>query len=336
MNDTIKWYRVPLDKEKLKLLSQRSDLMGFKQSLSHLILWAITGTTSYYFFKIAFWEGFVISLLLHGLIGSHFLHAHHELSHGTVFKTKYLNLLFLKIFSLLGFLNYHVYIMSHGQHHKKTCFTDGDREVVLPRKPSINLIFLIQLFTINIFSKGGLIHTLKHFINISTNQFDKPFNSWDKELFSGKPKEREKAKNWARFVLTFHTMVLLISSIIGDPIISVLISLHVFIFRWHHYFLNETQHTGLQSNINDFRKNTRSIRINPISEFLYWHMNWHIEHHMYTSVPCYNLKKLHHSISHHIPLPRTVLEAWLEMRETWKLQIEDTKYFYDTPSTKII
>jgi len=335
MDEIIKWYRVPVDKEILKKLSRRSDLMGFKQSLLHLVLWAITGTASYYFFKLEFWGVFIISLLLHGIIGSHFLHAHHELSHGTVFKTKYLNTLFLKIFSLLGFLNYHVYILSHSQHHKKTCFTNKDREVVLPRKPSLNLIFLIELFTINIFSKGGLIQTLKHFIKISTNHFDKPFNSWSEELFMGKPEERKEAKNWARFVLTFHTVVLLISVIIGEPIISVLVSLHVFICRWHHYFLNETQHTGLQSNIPDFRKNTRSITINPISEFLYWHMNWHTEHHMYTSVPCYYLKKLHHSISHNIPEPRTVLGAWLEMRDTWKTQNKDSEYFFDTPIPKI-
>ena len=162
MDDIIKWYRVSVDIDKLKLLSERSDLLGFKQSLLHLFLWVITGTVSYYFFKIEFWIEFIISLLLHGIIGSHFLHAHHELSHGTVFKTKYLNILFLKIFSLLGFLNYHIYVMSHSQHHRKTCYSDGDREVVLPRKPSLNIIFLIELFTINIFSKGGLIQTLKH------------------------------------------------------------------------------------------------------------------------------------------------------------------------------
>ena len=64
-------------------------------------------------------------------------------------------------------------------------------------------------------------------------------------------------------------------------------------------------------------------------------MNWHTEHHMYTSVPCYNLEKLYHSISNNLPEPRTVLEAWREMRETWKIQIKDSEYFYDTPIAKI-
>ena len=93
MDEIIKWHRVSIDKEKLKLLSQRSDILGFKQSLLHLFLWITTGTSSYYLFKIEFWVGFVISLLLHGIVGSHFLHAHHELCQGTVFKTKYLNVL---------------------------------------------------------------------------------------------------------------------------------------------------------------------------------------------------------------------------------------------------
>ncbi|MGY8902743.1 MAG: fatty acid desaturase, partial [Flavobacteriales bacterium] len=30
--------------------------------------------------------------------------------------------------------------------------------------------------------------------------------------------------------------------------------------------------------------------------FLYWHMNWHTEHHLYAGVPCYNLKKLHQAV----------------------------------------
>ena len=45
MDEIIKWHRVSIDKEKLKLLSQRSDILGFKQSLLHLFLWITTGTS---------------------------------------------------------------------------------------------------------------------------------------------------------------------------------------------------------------------------------------------------------------------------------------------------
>ena len=53
----------------------------------------------------------------------------------------------------------------------------------------------------------------------------------------------------------------------------------------------------------DFRKSVRSMTLIPILEFLYWRMNWHLEHHMYAGVPCYNLKKLYHEVEHDMPEP---------------------------------
>lgn len=34
----------------------------------------------------------------------------------------------------------------------------------------------------------------------------------------------------------------------------------------------------------------------PVISFFYWNMNYHVEHHMYPGVPCYNLPRLHHLI----------------------------------------
>jgi fatty acid desaturase len=40
-------------------------------------------------------------------------------------------------------------------------------------------------------------------------------------------------------------------------------------------------------------------------------MNWHTEHHMYSAVPCYNLKKLHDAICHDLPPPPVgIIETW--------------------------
>ena len=60
-------------------------------------------------------------------------------------------------------------------------------------------------------------------------------------------------------------------------------------------------------------------------------MNWHIEHHMFAGVPCYNLKKLHYLVAEDMPEPRTLLGAWREMRETWQRQKTEPDYFFDTP-----
>lgn len=60
-------------------------------------------------------------------------------------------------------------------------------------------------------------------------------------------------------------------------------------------------------------------------------MNWYLEHHMYAGVPCYNLKKLHHAVEDDMPVPRTLVGAWKEMRETWHRQQEDPDYQFDSP-----
>jgi fatty acid desaturase len=51
----------------------------------------------------------------------------------------------------------------------------------------------------------------------------------------------------------------------------------------------------------DFRQNCRTFFLNPLVRFYYWQMNWHIEHHMYANVPCYNLARLHVAIETDLP-----------------------------------
>ena len=62
-----------------------------------------------------------------------------------------------------------------------------------------------------------------------------------------------------------------------------------------------TQHTGLQENIKDHRFSTRTVYLNSVFSFLFWHMEYHIEHHMFPIVPSYNLPKLHNLIKDQLP-----------------------------------
>ena len=62
-----------------------------------------------------------------------------------------------------------------------------------------------------------------------------------------------------------------------------------------------TQHAGLKEDIKDHRHSTRTVRLNPIFSFLYWQMEYHIEHHMFPQVPSYNLPKLHDMIKDQMP-----------------------------------
>ena len=187
----VKWYRCPIDKEKLYTLMQRSDLKGGTQALGHLGLWLVTGTVAYTCYTYQWWVAFALALFLHGTVGSFFKGiAVHELGHGTVFRQKWLNRLFLRIFSLLGWWNYHEYAMSHTYHHRYTLHPEGDREVVLPRNPTLKALVLLQLFTVNLaFQREGapILQTLRGILWTACNRYDKP---WVKDLYEGQPAAR--------------------------------------------------------------------------------------------------------------------------------------------------
>ena len=83
------------------------------------------------------------------------------------------------------------------------------------------------------------------------------------------------------------------------------------------------QHAGLANNVKDHRLSVRTVKLNPIFSFLYWHMEYHLEHHMFPMVPSYNLKKLHEVIKDQLPKPRIGL--WGAYREIIPAIIQQSK-----------
>ena len=75
---------------------------------------------------------------------------------------------------------------------------------------------------------------------------------------------------------------------------------------WHMVMCGLLQHGGLADNVIDHRLNSRTVYMNPISRFIYWNMNYHVEHHMFPMVPYHALPKLHALIKHDLPAPNTV------------------------------
>ncbi|MGA1153898.1 MAG: fatty acid desaturase, partial [bacterium] len=330
----IKWYRCPIDPTVLRELSKPSDLQGFQMALGHLGLWLLTGALSFYFAVEQLWLGFLLTIFLHGTVGTFFSAPHHELCHGTVFKTKRLNEIFLRIFSTLGLQNFHIYKMSHSYHHRFTLHRIADKEVVLPKTPSLRFLYLLQLFTFNItggFESRGLFPTMRGLFRVAADRMEQPYNEWGTELYAEFPEERLKAVHWARYLIAVHLSFAVFAMLIGYPILILIVSLHPFIGNWLRYFVGAPMHCGLRSDVSDFRKCVRTITLDPISEFLYWHMNWHLEHHMFAAVPCYNLKKLYEAVSEDMPKTRTLISSWQEMLEVVKQQEADPAFEFDTP-----
>jgi fatty acid desaturase len=335
-NFRISWYRCPIERDELKQLTRRNNVKGAFQVVGHLVLIAITGAATYYFFIQGIWIGFALSLFAHGTIYSFISGlATHELSHGTVFKEKRLNGLFLRLFSLISWFNFHDYKLSHTYHHLYTLHPRGDREVTLPIKPSLHPLLLLQLSTLNVLGWPGepwswpLIPVIRGTVKLAfTRKFPK---EWLEAVYADQDEERKKSINWARMILLFNAALIAVSIIFKLWPLPILVTLAPFIANWWRYFVGAPMHTGLKDKVPDFRLCVRTITLDPFSQFLYWRMNWHTEHHMFAAVPCYNLKRLSETIASDMPKPRTLTGAWREMRQTWKKQKEDPDYQFETP-----
>lgn len=341
-NLRINWYRCPIEKDILRNLTLKNDWQGFLQAGGHFILFLLTGLITFYFWNIGNWYAFIIAIFCHGTVSSFFIGvAPHELGHGTVFRTRAYNKGFLFLFSLISWWDPYDYAVSHTYHHRYTMYPVADRENLLPLKPSLDLGLILQLFTLNLFSKpgrifgkGGLLSSIYlTYLGAlgKTSSPEIPSQEWLQSIHKDQPSEHSKSIRWSRVLLLFHGTVLIISITSGQWVLSLIVSVAPFIANWASYFVGLTQHCGLKDNDPDFRKNTRTIYLNPFLSFLYWHMNWHIEHHMFAGVPCYNLKKLHSCVADDMPNPRTLIGAWKEMRAIWRKQQNDPGYQFDTP-----
>ena len=338
----IRWYRSPIDSQTLRRLSQRSDLQGFLQAGGHLGLFVLSGLLVHQCWASEAWSLFLVTLFLHGTITSFFSGiAPHELGHGTVFQTKWLNRLFLYPFSLIGWFDPFAYNVSHTYHHRYTLHAEGDGEVLLPLHPMAGKGFLLQMLTLNLltertrtFGKGGLLPALSATLHLALGKIDRlqhPSHQWLVALREDQAEEFRKSMWFARVTLLFHGTVLMIAGWTGQWVWPLILTTAVFSANGWAYLIGMTQHCGLRDNVADFRKCVRSIRLDPFSEFLYWRMNYHTEHHMYAGVPCYRLKSLSRELEADLPERKTLVGAWQEMLEVWRRQQKDPDYQYDVP-----
>ena len=142
--------------------------------------------------------------------------------------------------------------------------------------------------------------------------------------------ERPKAVFWARIQIAIHLatwVTALTMALIGmgwkSMIPLLLIGLPRVYGCWHMVMMGLLQHGGLAEDVLDHRLNSRTAYINPISGWIYWNMQYHIEHHMFPMVPYHALPKLHALIKDDLPPPNTsIANAY---REMWTAVIRPRK-----------
>lgn len=279
-------------------MTQRSDAKGLTQAGSFLVIYLFTVSLSCYFFLQQQWVAMVITCYIHsmftGFVGMGA--SVHELSHNTAFKTKWLNEFFYYLFGFLTWNNVVHFRESHRRHHQYTVFKGLDKEVILA---PIALSWTDYL--------GWFTFDYKHFWRIMKPNIAYFFGNADVDVFFWDPlfpkgdKNRQKMINWSRFMVIGHLILLAVFIYFKLWALIYTVTFGYFFASFPVRGCEIQQHLGLRDSVPDWRMCAYTAAFSPLMRFLYWNMNFHIEHHMYAGVPFHSLPKFHDVIAHDIP-----------------------------------
>jgi fatty acid desaturase len=127
--------------------------------------------------------------------------------------------------------------------------------------------------------------------------------------------ERGGVHRVARVWLVIHLSVIALAVATGSWLPVLLAGpLPTMYGAWVHVMTGLTQHAGLPEDVLDHRLNSRTVCMNPVLRFIYWNMNYHVEHHMFPMVPYHQLPALHEEMKPYCPPPYgSVWEAYREI-----------------------
>ena len=289
--DLNKWYRPNVDKLEFKKLCEKSDWAGFKHVIIYFSVLIFFGYLAYATWG-TWWS--LLFFLIYGNIYACSDSIWHETGHKTAFKSKFWNNFFYQISSYMDNFEPVRWKWSHFKHHGHTAYDDPHDFEIAIRKPTDLFLFFsyfIPFAPLLTFHKTLQFETIKHAVGITTPVMEQCIPE----------KERTKCRNSARIHVAIWTIVILTSIVYKSWLPVLYLVLPGFYGKTLVASFGLTQHTGLQENIKDHRYSTRTVYLNPVFSFLYWHMEYHIEHHMFPTVPSYNLPKLHHLIKDQMP-----------------------------------
>ena len=303
-NISSEWYKAKIDRKKLKELSRRNDFEGWKHIIIFIISLILLGTLCVYFWG-SLW--FILFYLSYCTLWGGADAIWHECGHRTAFKTRKLNDFFYVIASFLNNFEPVRWRWSHSLHHSYTASIDPhdfevDESIFTKHTLFSFLIRFIPGYYFLILHKSLHLEIIKHAIGIETKVM--------KECI---PIEKKAKCILSSRVFVFIWILIIIFSIIFQSLLPILLFLIPKFFISLNIVWGLTQHMGLKEGTKDHRESTRSVRLNPVFSFIYWKMEYHIEHHMFPMVPSYNLPKLYELIKDQLPKPQSLFEAYKEI-----------------------
>jgi fatty acid desaturase len=244
----------------------------------------------------------------------------HEAGHGTAFKTRWMSDLLYQLASFQVLRRPTVWRWSHARHHTDTLVVGRDPEIAAP-VPT-------QWFALvaNIFALKHAAGELPKVLNNALGRLGEEEKTFIPEM------EWPKVIREARLWVAIYALVIGAAVATGSILALLFIGLPSLYGAWLYHFFGLTQHAGLPENVTDHRLNSRTVYMNPVFRFLYWNMNYHVEHHMFPMVPYHSLPQLHEVIkSDTPPAYASTLAAYAEIIPTLVRQTRDPTHHVVRP-----
>jgi fatty acid desaturase len=279
---------VMLDRKLTKQLMQRSD----RPALLWLAQWVLLLVATGYLLHLS--EGtawFIPMLIVYGSAISVPAYAlSHECAHGTAFRTRWINEVLFWISSAIYYEEPYYRRYAHASHHTYTWFNGLDAQ--MPYQTPMTF-------------SGWLLEVtgIAYFIWIARIMLANARGSFSARIKSFTPaSELPKLKWGARGLLLIYAAItaaillgadflfwyLVLPRILGNPVL---------------FLYTIIQHVDMEEDQLDLRRSTRSFASNAFSRFLYMNMNYHVEHHMYPTVPFHALPALNAALRDQLPEP---------------------------------
>ena len=308
------WYTSPISRQDLKSVLARKNWPAIRDCV---IYFGLIGFFAY--LTLSLWGSWwvLLPMMSYGILWASASDARwHESSHGTAFRTDWLNNALYEIASFMVLRESVPWRWSHTRHHSDTIIVGRDPEIAVPRPPDPKAMLLkcINFQAFRRYVRNIFLHCIGRVTAEEATFIPK----------SEYPKVFLRARIYAAIYLTvfalaiYHRTWLPFVFLLGPNLYGAWL---MPIYGW-------TQHAGLAENVLDHRLNCRTIRMNFIHRFLYWNMNYHLEHHMFPLVPYHQLPRLHELIKDDCPKPYpSLFAAYREIVPAVLRQIKDPGFF---------
>ncbi|MEO6848960.1 MAG: NADH:ubiquinone reductase (Na(+)-transporting) subunit F [Chthoniobacterales bacterium] len=307
------WHQSAIPRETLRALLERRDGPAIRDTILWFVLIFASGYAGY-----ALWGSWwaIIPFAIYGVLYASTSDSRwHEAGHGTAFKTDWMNNALYELSSFMVMREATVWRWSHTRHHSDTIIVGRDPEIAVPRPPNIKKV-LRKFF--------GLLSYPTYFGRLVRHSLG--IMAPDEKTYIP---EMEFSKIYfkARIHLLIYVGIIALAIATHSILPLLFVGLPTLYGSWLMVFYGITQHAGLAENVLDHRLNCRTVLTNPIHRYLYWNMNYHLEHHMFPLVPYHALPKLHEAVKADCPEPYpSFLAAYREIIPTVLRQVKDPSY----------